>query len=112
MVRLLCHSSGLKGDDNKLSKASFSDRCCTLCQLASIETARHMIMGCPAHEQSRVNMYNALARLVEGLENVCTFATFMGKPLEGWEVADMKPIWQISCSHIAKMYYRTINERG
>ena len=112
MVRLLCHSSGLKGDDNKLSKASFSDGCCTMCQLASIETARHMIMECPAHEESRVNMYNALARLMEGLENRCTFATIMGKPLEGWEVADMKPIWQISCSHISKMYYRTINERG
>ena len=104
MVKLLCHTSALKGDDNKLLKSSFSKRCCTLCQLASYDNATHMIMQCSAHENTRIGMYKCISKIGQDLDKVCGLAILMGKQIDGWEFEDMLSIWQISCTFIYTMY--------
>ena len=111
MVKLLCHASLLKCDDNKLLKASFSTRCCTMCGLAAYENAWHVIMQCPVHEDVRRQMYGEICEMGEHLDEICNFSILMGNFIEGWSFEEMLPIWQICSTHITRMYYKVVNDR-
>ena len=111
MVKLLCHASRLKADDSKLLRASFFSRSCTLCDHASYENVLHMVMQCPHHYNSRIEMYTAIAENGRALDNVCTFDILMGGVIDGWDLEGMLPIWKISCTYISRMYYNVINSR-
>ena len=111
MVKLLCHSSRLKGDDGKLVRSSFSEKSCTHCELAAYEEIRHIIMQCPYQTDLRVEMYKDLHRIEEGIETKCTFDILIGNNILGRSFEEMVPIWQISCTYISRMYYRVINAR-
>ena len=54
MVKLITHTSLLKGDDGRLKREPFGSRMCILCNLCSLEDTNHMIMQCPVHENLRV----------------------------------------------------------
>ena len=111
MIKLLCHASRLKDDDNRLLKSSLSNRSCTLCDHTSLENVLHMVMQCPHHYNTRVDMYAAISEIGSKLDNACNFKVLMGGVIEGWNMEGMLPIWQISCTYIAKMYYSRIKTR-
>ena len=111
MVKLLCHASKLKADDCRFNRASFSNRCCTLCVHPSLENTIHMVMQCPSQDELREEMYNSIAELGRNLERVCTYDILMGKTIDGWSDDDMIPIRKITCTYITKMYYKVLNSR-
>ena len=111
MVKLLCHTSRLKGDDRKLLRASYITKCCTQCETAAYENTWHMIMQCPAQEGIRREMYNDISSIGQNLERVCDFSVMMGKYIDGWDFESMVPIWKITSTHIVRMYYKVINGR-
>ena len=111
MIELLCHASKLKADDSRFNRASFSNRCCTLCVHPSLENTIHMVKQCPSQDEIREEMYNSIAELGRNLERVCTFDILMGKTIEGWSDDDMIPIREITCTYITKMYYKVLNSR-
>ena len=61
MIKILCHASRLKTDDNRLLRSSYSNRACTLCDHASLEDALHMVMQCTYHNEARADMYKAIS---------------------------------------------------
>ena len=109
MIKLLCHASLLKADDNRLRREPFGSRCCIRCGLAAYDDARHLIMQCPTLEDIRVDMYGEIDAICEDFGRHDVFPIIMGGKIPGWEFPEMVPIWLITCTHISRMYYRAIN---
>ena len=111
MVKLITHASLLKGDDGRLRRKPFGVRACTMCELHSQEDTNHMIMQCPAHENSRISMYNEINEIYALDVGECTLGILLGRRLPNKTVEEMLPLWLISSSHIYAMYKCTINNR-
>ena len=73
-------------------KASFSSRSCTICDHASLENVLHMVMQCPHHYDTRIDMYATISENGRNLDNICTFKVLMGGVIEGWDMEGMLPI--------------------
>ena len=58
MVKLITHTSDLKGDDCRLKRLPFGAKMCNQCDYGSLEDANHMILQCPKHEPLRIQMYD------------------------------------------------------
>ena len=111
MVKLLCKSSMLKGDQIRLRRGTIGARMCIQCGLGAIEDASHLIMQCPAQADIREELHNRINVIHPQIDQQEYFNVLMGKPIDGWEVQDMLPIWRESCQHIASMYYRVTRPR-
>ena len=111
MVKLITHASLLKGDDGRLRRKPFGVRACTMCELHSQEDTNHMIMQCPAHENSRISMYNEINEIYALDAGECTLGILLGRRLPNKTVEEMLPLWLISSRHIYAMYKCTINNR-
>ena len=111
MVKLISHTSLLKGDDGRLRKLPSGSRMCTMCELCSIEDANHMIMQCPRHETHRVNMHNEINRHYNLDCGKCTFGIILGGYLEGKDYDNMITLWNISSHHIYLMYKDVLSNR-
>ena len=85
--------------------------CCTLCDLASYEDAKHMIIQCPYHEAKRSQMYDDITEMCPALEQMIDFSVLMGRYIAGMDLEQMIPIWSISCTYITQMYHDTLNAR-
>ena len=72
-VKPLSHASLLKANDSKLRRATFSLKCCVLCDLASYEDAKHMVMQCPFHIAKRMRIYDEIRILYPDLEQEVDF---------------------------------------
>ena len=83
MVNVLCHASLLKQDDGRLRGAPFGSRCCTLCDNAAYENARHMIMQCSFNLGKRTTMFNEIETVYPNLDPAEAFSVLMGKHIEG-----------------------------
>ena len=46
MVRILCHTTMLKGDDCRLRRATYAEKMCILCEIGGVEDAKHITMQC------------------------------------------------------------------
>ena len=46
MIKLICHDSRLKGDDNTLPRLPFGSRCCIMCEGTAYDRVEHMVMQC------------------------------------------------------------------
>ena len=112
MIKILCHASRLKNDDNRLLRSSYSNRACTLCDHASLEDALHMVMQCTYHNEARADMYKAISENGSKLDTVCTFKVLVGGVIDGWDLEGMLPIWKILCTYITRMYYSRIKARS
>ena len=111
MVRILCHCTVLKDDDFRLKRATIWDKMCTLCDLAAIEDARHMIMQCPYHTDLRVKLQDKISRICPDFGTREVFKTILGKPIEGIDAQNMCRIWKIGCEYTARMYWATLRVR-
>ena len=111
MVKLITHSSLLKGDDGRLKREPFVSRTCTLCDLFTLDDAKHMIMQCPVHEDARIIMYNEINERYDLDLGECTLGNLIGKNLTDKTFEEMLPLWYISSYHIYMMYKKTINNR-
>ena len=57
MVKILCHASLLKVDDVRLKRLPVAAKFCTLCDLGSVDDAKHMVMECPSLQPRRNIMF-------------------------------------------------------
>ena len=112
MVRLLCHCTQLKDDDFQFKKGTIWSRMCTMCELAAVEDARHMIMQCPYHRVLQEKMQNEVRMIDPDFGTRDVFNIIMGKPIVGIDDESMLMIWKISCTYTAKMYWNTIRIRA
>ena len=112
MVKLLCHASLLKADDSRLRRSTFIMKCCTLCDHASYENLKHVVMQCPYHIDRRTQMYDELNIVCPNMEQLIDFNVLIGKCIAGMDIEEMFPIWAISCTYITKMYHDTLNNRS
>ena len=67
MVKLLNHASLFKDDDSRLRKATFGSKCYVLCDLASFENAKHMVMECLYHIENRTRMSDEFNKVCPGM---------------------------------------------
>ena len=111
MVKLLCKCSLLKGDDIRLRRGTIASRMCIQCEMACPEDTMHMVMQCPSHDELRRNMWEEIDTLNYDIDQAEYFPTVMGKFLPEIDFDDMCRLWVISCTHIVKMYYNTLNSR-
>ena len=111
MVRILCHTTMLKGDDCRLRRATYGEKMYILCEIGGVEDAKHTIMQCPSQTVHRTEMSNEISRIHHDNANIDMFSVMLGNTIEGvhWESRCM--IWKISCTYIAKMYWETLNAR-
>ena len=63
MVKLLCKSSMLKGDQIRLRRGTIGARMCIQCGLGAIEDAAHLIMQCPAQADIREELHNRISMI-------------------------------------------------
>ena len=110
MVKLLCHASLLKIDDVRLKSLTIANKLCTICDLGSVDDARHMVMECPGLQPRRNTMFAMINTILDeyGLDhgqldgNV--FLTLMGKPNANIPMQAMEEIWICSARSISGMY--------
>ena len=111
MVRILCHTTMLKGDDCRLRRATYAEKMCILCEIGGVEDAKHIIMQCPSQTVHRTEMSNEISRIHHDNANIDMFSVMLGNTIEGVHWESMCMIWKISCTYIAKMYWETLNAR-
>ena len=110
MLKLITHTSLLKGYDCRLTKEPFGSRMCILCDLYCLEDTDHMIMQCPIHENTSISMYNEINEKYSLALGGCTLANnLLGRKLINKSYAEMLPLWCIASHHIYMMYKTTIN---
>ena len=51
-------------------------------------------MQCPAHENTRRELYNTIRDVGKDLERVCDFPVMMGRYIDGWDFESVLPIWK------------------
>ena len=111
MVKLVCHTSKLKGDDCRLRRKPFGERMCIECNLASLESARHMVMECPARADSRTLLFNRIRVEHPNANGLVTFSSLMGEHILGIADQEMFDIWILVCQVIATMYWNVLKSR-
>ena len=111
MVKLITHSSLLKGDDGRLRRLPFGSRMCILCELCSEENANHMIMQCPSQEKHRVALYNGINDIYNLEVGECTLEILLGQCFENKVYEEMLPLWILASHYIHLMYRDTIKSR-
>ena len=111
MIKLLCHSSLLRGDDNRFKRNQFGEKCCIMCDHTAYENMTHMVMQCDGHNDKRRQMYEEINQVQHGINNLINFGVLLGGYIDGWSFEEMSPIWMISSTYISQMYYEVINNR-
>ena len=111
MVKLLCKASALKDDDCRLKSQPFGSRMCIRCELGAPENTNHMVMQCPANEDSRRALYEEISLLAPQIVPQEYLNTLLGKEIDGWEYEHMLPVWEVSSKWVTKMYYDTLRAR-
>ena len=111
MVRLICHTTLLKGDDCRYRRATHAAKMCILCETGGVENARHVIMQCPFHAEIRKTMCDEIDAILPGFGQMEVFNTLIGKPIVGVDAHTMYEIWKISCTYISHMYWTGIKKR-
>ena len=84
---------------------------CIRCDLGAPENTVHMIMQCPANDESRMLTYREITNICPGIDPQEFLSIIMGKYIDGWDFGDMIPIWETSARHITKMYFDTLRDR-
>ena len=80
---------------------------CTICDLGSVDDARHMVMECPGLQPRRNTMFAMINTILDeyGLDHSLldgnVFLTLMGKPNAN---IPMEEIWICSARSISGMY--------
>ena len=117
MVKLISHSSKLKGDDVRLKALTPSHRTCIQCDMYQREDLYHIVMQCPVQVELRRNMYSALHAcdpLIERLLGDYTHEVFnwlIGKEIGLLSTQTMYEFWRISGEYICKMYLQVCKSR-
>ena len=111
MVRIICHTSLLKGDDCRLRRATFAAKMCTLCDVGGVEDARHVIMQCQFHTNARTEMFNEIVNVYPAFGQEETFSILLGRVIDDVECNVMVSIWLIACTYISRMYWDVIKSR-
>ena len=111
MVKLITHTSLLKGDDCRLKRLPFGAKRCTLCYLSALEDANHMIMQCPSQEAHRIGMYNEVNKHYDLDLGELSFGVMMGQYLINKDFDDMLTLWKISSHFIYAMYKDVLADR-
>ena len=110
MVKVLCHASLLRVDDVRLKRLPIAAKFCTLCDLGSLDDAKHMVLQCPMLQLKRTEMFIEIEALLMRYdydvnhldENI--FLNLMGKPAADIPQDVMYDVWLISVRYIASMY--------
>ena len=111
MVKLLTHTSLLKGGDCRLKRLPFGSRMCTQCALCSTEDANHVIMQCPIHERIRVSMFNEINAQYTLEPGECNMDLMLGNYLANKDFDDMLDLWCTTSRFIYIMYRNTLSSR-
>ena len=117
MAELVCGSSKLKCHDPTLKRASFNMKMCNLCNDHAREDINHLVMACKWHEQTRMEMFNEMKHLNDGIgraiidrADIC-IDMLLGKPVNGFEDHDLICMWKCACKWISKIYFDTLKNR-
>ena len=111
MVKLITHTSALKGDDCRLKRLPFGSKMCIQCELGSIEDANHMILQCPMHEHLRIKMQNDINMHYTLEIGEFTLDVMLGNYLYGRSLEEMLNLWYIASHYIYQMYIDTLRSR-
>ena len=111
MVKLISHSSALKGDDCRLKRLPFGSKMCIQCELGCIEDANHMILQCPKHEHLRVEMHNEIGKHYTLAVGEFTLEVMLGNYLNDKSFEEMLNLWFITSHYIYQMYLDTLLSR-
>ena len=117
MAKLVCNASKLKADDVNFRHSTYYMRTCIECNMSVIENVEHIVMQCPALDQSRRNMYDEIlelpndlgTRLLEDPSQVMLL--LMGKSDNRFDIEHLILLWSISARHISKMYRQVVKNR-
>ena len=109
-VLLVYHASLLRVDDVRLKRLPIADKFCTLCDLGSLDDAKHMVLQCPMLQPKRTEMFIEIEALLMRYdydvnhldENI--FLNLIGKPAADIPQDVMHNVWLISVRYIASMY--------
>ena len=111
MVRILCKATYLKDDDCRLKGQPLGSRMCIRCDLGAMETAVHMIMECPANLECRTTLNAEMNDIAPDIEPHEMLNVALGKVIDGWNMDQMRPIWEVSAKYITQMYTDTLRAR-
>ena len=118
MVKLISHSSRLKGDDIRLKGLTPSHRTCIQCDMFQKESLHHIVMQCPKQSYLRQNMYIALYACDSRTEQMINdnphevFNWLIGKAIGILDPGPMNEFWSISGSFICSMYRQVCMSRS
>ena len=114
MIKLVCHTSRLKGDDGRLRRKPFGHRMCIECNLAASEDAKHMVMECPSQIAYRTQLYNRMQREHPDYSERISFSVLMGGgggAIPEAPAGEMLGIWVVASTYIANMYWQVLRNR-
>ena len=110
MARLVCHASQLKCDDPRFKKLSFIQKVCHECELGIVESVYHLVMQCPATENSRLDMFWELKLIDPNFEERGRqapgemFYWIMGKRNAEIDSDKMIGIWTVAGYYVTVIY--------
>ena len=64
---------------------------CILCDNASYEDTRHMIMQCQFHQDSRERMLGMISEIAN-IDGADILSVLIGNYIDGWSFIDMLPV--------------------
>ena len=109
LVRIICDASLLKTTGYR-QKKNYGYKMCSRCDLGIPESANHFIMQCPYFSTKRADMFNELENLgplwkdkLMGTGPEILYI-LLGRQPENVSFDEMLCVWQISGTHISKMY--------
>ena len=117
MSKIVCRASLLKTDDYMYKVLTPSHRFCERCDLSELENIRHLIMQCPAYEESRIQMYKDLYGIGNNVRECIesspaeVLSWLLGGRIEGVDEQDMIDFWCITGKYVCKIYHDAIAKR-
>ena len=117
MARLVCRISQLKVDDYRYNDGSITDKMCHECDIGIAESIYHLVMQCPANEESKKCMFRDILKIDSTFDERShekpgeMFYWLLGKPINGMDLEKIANIWIIAGHCITEMYNQRLRVR-
>ena len=117
LVKIVCKTSRLKSDDFRLKDTTHSQKVCEGCDMATVESIRHLLMQCPSTLVERNIMYDKIRDIYPQFDVRCNeepgeaILWLLGKHINGVDIDTMYDIWKISGCTIFDIYKSAIKRR-